>query len=151
MLNRAPRGANSDVDHDKHSDVDRNRHVNSDVDGHKDEDRHINSNSDEHARASRHGDAPTSTSRTGWTVHQGQPVRQPAGCSLPGGTVKVQLCNTVKCQRLARFWASRREQFLCQRCKDASPKVSGGYGGTAGQPIIFTPIHPYSQPKEEAA
>lgn len=63
---------------------------------------------------------------------------------------KVQLCQIVKCHRLARFWATHREQFLCQRCRDASPEVSGGYGAKAGQPIVFTPVEPYSQPKEAA-
>ncbi len=62
--------------------------------------------------------------------------------------MKVQLCQIKKCGRLAAVWASHREQFLCKKCMDASPKVSGGYGDAAGQPIVFTPIHPYSEPKE---
>ena len=149
MLDVSARDPDRDPHADRHIDgnSDRNRHI----DGNKDEDLHRNSNPDEHTRTDRHVDPAAPASRTRRTVHQGQPVWQPAGDSLPGGTVKVQLCNTVKCQRLARYWASHREQFLCQRCKDASPKVSGGYGGAAGQPIVFTPIHPYSQPKEEAA
>lgn len=51
----------------------------------------------------------------------------------------VQLCQTKKCGRLARFWSKVKSQFLCAACANPDA-LSGGYGAAAGQAEVLTPI-----------